>query len=382
MQNILESAKHSSILQVAEGKAIDTLNYSMQKSLQFPGVLATQKFSVNCQNLAGGLMSGGTMSVNIPQYGLLRKAFLRFTLTFATGGELCGAPGIFAFSRINLQTTSGTIISTLFPDALWQKCDQQPNYAKLAVAVGTSGNVVYANNATKVLYCPLLFDQFDHPSSWLDTLSLEELAISFVGRNSTDILSAGTASVTACDLQLYYVQPTIERMNMALMEKHPGGASFNYLGFNQFAESRLSQSATSNLIQLYCPSPVYRTIIACRLVADIKKYTTYTAPTSVRVLDSGNTIFNSTAAELLLEAGNNTTNYIIIDWGLQGSLDPDQERATSAVSFFQMSNPTIEVNYDAAVARHIDIFHYTLQAVTVSASPNNRNRQIQVLGDR
>lgn len=382
MQNVLEAAKHSSILQVAESKAVDTLNYSMQRSLQFPGVLATQKFSVNCQNLAGGLMSGGTMTVNIPQYGLLRKAFLRFNLTYTTGGDVCGAPGIFAFSRINLQTTSGTIISSLFPDNLWQKCQQQSNYGKLAVAVGGATFATRANGDVRTYYCPLLLDQFDHPSSWLDTLSLEELALSFVGRVSTDILSAGTAAVTACDLQLYFAQPTIDRMSMSLMEKHPGGASFNYLGFNQFSESRLTQNATSNLIQLYCPSPVYKTVIACRLVTDAKKFTAFVAPSSVRVLDSGNTIYNSTSDEILLEAGNQDTAYVIVNWGLQGEMDPDQKRALSAVSFFQMSNPSIEINFGAALNRTFDVYHYILQAVTVSASPNNRNRQLQVLGDR
>jgi hypothetical protein len=60
--------------------------------------------------------------VDIPQYGLLRKAFLRFnfgvTANAATG---CKYAGIFGFQRIVLQTASGNTISTLYPDMIVHK---------------------------------------------------------------------------------------------------------------------------------------------------------------------------------------------------------------------------------------------------------------------
>ena len=181
---------------------------------------------------------------------------------------------------------------------------------------------------------------------------------------------------------------------MMLEAKHPGGQSFNYIGFNQFAESRLTKTDSSYSIQMYCGSPVYRTLIAVRTAiagANFGNLAGFAGLVSVKVSDSGNTLFFSTPEELGIENGlgetaaDTGTSYIVINWGMVNELDPDQRRSLTAVSLYQMSNPIVELVFavtDPLPARHIDVFHQTLNAVSVSASPNNRNRQITVLSDR
>ena len=396
MQNVLESAKHSAILQVLESKSTDTMAYSVAKSIQFPGELATQKFVVNCNALAAGMLTGGSFVVNLPQYGLLRKAFLRFRVT--AGGNavnLSGLPGAFAFQRIVLQTASGNAISTLYPDMIVYKAGQRPDASKLNVAMGApagTGLITLATTVANTYYCPLLFDAFDHPSTWLDCLSLEQLSLAFYGRSQSEWLVSGATALSSVDLVLYYALPSPERHNLMLDAKHPSGQSYNYIGFNQFIESTVFDTQSKYTIQMYCGSPIYRTIINIKDDGDItaKKLAKLVSPMnllvpvlSIKVSDSGSTLYASTGQECVLESGSNETSSIVINWGLMNELDPDQKRSCSAISLFQMSNPIIELTFAGAAAkRQITIIHQTLNAVSVSASPNNRTRQITVLSDR
>jgi hypothetical protein len=302
------------------------------------------------------------------------------------------------FQRIVLQTSSGSAISTLYSDMIVNKLQQRADSTKLNAVTNAAGastvafNVGTGANALKYFYCPLLFDALDHPSTWLDLLSLEQLSFMMFPRSAADYSGgAGVLSLQSCDLVLYYALPSPERHNMMLEAKHPGGASFNYIGFNQFAESRVTLNNTAYSIQMYCSSPIYRTLIAVRTAitgADFGNLAGFAGLTSVKVSDSGNTLYYSVTEELGIENGLGevgaglATSYIIINWGLVNELDPDQKRSITAVSLFQMANPVIELVFAAAANRFIDVYHQTLNAVSVSSSPNNRNRQITVLSDR
>jgi hypothetical protein len=232
---------------------------------------------------------------------------------------------------------------------------QRPDADNLALAVGAAGPTM-AKDAGYQLYCPLLFDMFDLPATWLDVLSLEQLSIAFYPRNKTDWAgdavdnTVSTITFLDADLLLYYVLPTPERHNMMLDAKHPGGASFNYIGFNHFAESRYTQAATETLvrIQMYCGSPIYRTVIAIREVPDAgaafgKTFGSIFAPlstnlTSIKISDSGSTLYESNAVECLMENGVTIkSSYIVINWGLLNELDPDQKRSITAVSVIHVT---------------------------------------------
>lgn len=397
--NLLESAKHSAVMQVLESKQVDTFNYSVAKSIQFPGIIGTQKFIVNCSSLAGGsggwFSSGSAFSVAIPPYGLLRKAFLRFKVTNATDtSNLCGYPGVYAFNRFALATASGNMISQLYPENIVYEATQRSDGAKLLSAMGTNGSSGLVNmlaGGTLTVYAPLLFPQFNDPSTWIDALTLEELVFTFYGRPSSEWYAPGTnatLTLNSCDLVLYYAMLPPEHHNELLSVKHPGGSPYNFISQNTFQESVLIANSSVYQIQMYVPSPVYRTIISVRLVSEIssKKIALFVDPstiTKVKVSDSGNTLLESTGAEMVLENGDNTNYQIVLNWGLVGQLNVDQKRSCSAVSLYQMSNPTVELTFEGSVAnRQITVIHQTLNAVSVSASANMRNRQITVLSDK
>lgn len=380
----------------------------------YPGELATQKFKIDTTAIASGFTTGGSFAVDVPQWGLLRRAFLCFQLkntrinaatNDATNNftpSLYG--GVLAFQRIVLQTASGNVISTLYPDIIMHKMHQRPDASKLMVAAGAATAVAATAGGGALcsfFYCPLLFDIFDHPSTWLDCLTLEPLQLVFYSKSVGQWGAVGTnANVTlnSSKLVLYYAMPTPERHNLMLEAKHPSGQSFNSISFNNFAEAVVSIAAgvTVASIQMYCSSPIYRTIIAIRNQADVtggvlQRLNALTDLNSVKVSDSGNVLYESNHLECALENGMVSYTaesasgmaYVVINWGLVNELDPDQRRSITAVSLYQMSNPIVELNFaDNAIARRIEILHQTLQAVSVSASPNNRNRQITVLSDR
>jgi hypothetical protein len=393
MNVINDSAKHSAVLTIAESKATDVLNYSLSKSLNYVGGLGVQKVPVNATNFAGGMLAGSPFQINLPQYGLLRRAFLRFTVSNATAFNTvtCKYPGINAFSKICLQTTSGNVISTLFPDVITHKMLQRPDASKLVYGCGSAGLTL--NSTFVVLYTPLLFGLFDCASTWPDLMSMEELCIMFYPRVQTEWCTVGAGSLLstpAVDLLCYFALPQPERYQALLQEKHSGGSNWNTIIPSCFKESQLvtGNSAAADFM-LYVGAPVVRSIIVVRLGVTGSTSADLVQPTalsSLTVSDSGNSIAISNGSEVYLENGVadvlNTTNYIIVDWCLTGQYGTDNPRACSGVSLYSMSNPKLSFVFSTAAVRYIDVYHEILQAASVTASPNMKNRQISILSDK
>jgi hypothetical protein len=403
MQNILDAQRHSAVLTVAENKATDVLNYNLQKSLNYVGGMASQKIVLNANALAAGMLNGSSFSVNLPQYGLLKRAFVRFTVTAAGGNvTVCKYPGIQAFNRIVLQTTSGNVISTLYGDTIVHKMLQRSDASKLAAAAGPAavidGASATVSQRSRTYYCPLLFPFFDAACNWPDLMSMEDLCLMFYPKTSAEwsTLAAGASLNAAAgpqfDLVLYYSLPQPDRYLALLAEKHPGGATWNTIMGSQFLESRAQSDGNNQVsIPLYCGSPVVRTIVAVRTAVSGNASGNIYAPsniTSFSIRDSGGIILESNYWEVTLENGISAeadSSMITINWGELGSFGLDNPRAMTAVSLYSMSNPTINLTFGdgaAGTTKYCYVYHETLQACSVTASPNNKNRQISVLSDK
>lgn len=394
MINQLEAAKFSVVLQALQEKKNNDAIYSTGERWKFPGIVAQQKVIVPCATELQGFITGGQGSVDIPPYGFLTRAYLKLTVgaykadddVGTDNGAMSAYPAIACMKKVEYSTSTGTSISQLYPQTILEKVLtlEQNAQDRLVTAVGTGTARLVDRGVGKdpvTCYLPLLFDMFDHPSTWPDLLTTEKMMFTFTPEAiaAWTTGTAGFSTLDAAELHCYYAQFPTEQMTSILSQKHPGGAPFNFFGTTNFKEASKTANTTTYNFELHCPSPIIKTIITARATGGTD-LASYLAVKSVTIQDSGSVIWKSTKDELEQLEQNilKGKNMVVFDWG---ALLPFTETgAQSAISVHQMSNPKIIVEFAAGADRVVEVVHHVYNALSISAG--SKNRMITILGAR
>lgn len=549
MNSQLESARHSSILQVAEEKATDVLEYSAKKDLDFPGILSRQTISMNVtQQLLPCIGNRAEGYIDLPKYGYMHDIVLEIdatgcddasvgpflrTFTSGRGQDFERQDGCLnpyeLFDKFELKNSSGKVISTL-PSSVIQDIistdfeyysheyflsdstrytspyySTMMNEARRRTSAGETdvgyGPHLDEPDQLRKLYLAIPFQCFQKFATCPDLMTLEQLQLVVTGSVPTKVSNVALfAQGITIHAKLGFFLPSPERHDALVKAQHPSGAPFNYINktivpeyevklpLKAWSWARAGHDAVeadqkcapifanglqflgTAHVELQVAQPVVRTFIHV-----IEKATGRRAMVStVKVSDAGNILYETDSPVMtaymsrknsdrrlmgpiqypntaihgvtgLLGVGGTdpgyTTGYddvpidkmarqcsddtmqcAVVEWGLQKHFT-DAENVSSAVSFHQMSNPTVEITAYLPPIKlagihnrktnwpdkdemikwnktsfkgfatgtevqpvqqdyYLQVFHEVLQVTSVQPTANMRNRQIRVLGTR
>lgn len=294
---------------------------------------------------------------------------------------------------------------------------------------------------------PIYLEWFRKLAKCPDMLSLEDCHLVVKMKNKSDIqklfvrhqlmplkdqdvTKAGTETFdvtynAGTSLRQYYVQPPQDRYNAILQSKHEGGLPFNMLTVNHFKEqvaaypfptAHAVDNALSS-VTLKCQFPVYRTFVRLVYVPDATALSQKSDQVkgnqrellrvkSFKVTEAGQTFYESQYTVGLLGDGEMTDNILmydqgdtdqhdtsyddkenslIVNWSMMGLL-PDSGESRSALSFYQMTNPKLEITFDKPLnytgSITTEIVHEYISVFATQASANMRNRSIRRLATK
>lgn len=178
MSDIVNTANSESpLLNVLQKEKRNPFKYSIRPNV---GSISRQRVEVKPSN---GVASFDSQShFNIPRYGLLGNAYLRFIIKYTydkvtgTGAnetKLCSAFGLHLCKRIDLQT-AGKVLESQYPEGAQAYLNSLPaeqrNMIKEAVhydggsASGSNGDVKYVE-----VFCPIFMSFALRSQNFLDT---------------------------------------------------------------------------------------------------------------------------------------------------------------------------------------------------------------------
>jgi len=311
------------------------------------------------------------------------------------------------------------------------------SYKQFSATYGIRDGDTNTATASFDLNIPIYLEWFRKLAKCPDMLSLEDCHLVLKMKSKSQltelftypIVAAGLAHDltvsynTGSSIRQYYVQPPQDRYNAILQSKHEGGLPFNMLTVNHFPERIMdlplaagAQIGLKQKVELKCQFPVYRTFIrvvyvpngdALKTAGGLVNFRQLLPITGVTVQEAGQTFYETSRSAGPLETEDLFDNILAYDnadstqseqndedfdhvmtinWSMQGLL-PDGDSSRTAVSFFQMTNPTIAVQYiktnDAQQGTvYVETVHEHITVFATQASANMRNRSIRRLATK